>query len=195
MLKPNKSIYVLQGQSGEITCEAEGPSVSTLKWEKQQDDKSYAAVPNSQVNITKDANYVRATLKITNAQFADTGTYKCTVSVPPNLSDYKLTKIEVKGMLALYFIVKITCMHALLLLVSHHFCNTWPSGQHIRLTIRLSPVHVLLWLAEFVFGLPNINSLAMLFQLVGSCQLGFSILLCSIWVIILFPIKLRVECL
>ena len=111
VLKPNKSIYVLQGQSGEITCEAEGPSVSTLKWEKQQDDKSYAAVPNSQVNITKDANYVRATLKITNAQFADTGTYKCTVSVPPNLSDYKLTKIEVKGMLALYFIVKITCMH------------------------------------------------------------------------------------
>ena len=111
MLKPNKSIYVLQGQSGEITCEAEGPSVSTLKWEKQQDDKSYAAVPNSQVNITKDANYVRATLKIRNAQFADTGTYKCTVSVPPNLSDYKVTKIEVKGMLALYFIVKITCMH------------------------------------------------------------------------------------
>ena len=111
MLKPNKSIYVLQGQSGEITCEAEGPSVSTLKWEKQQDDKSYAAVPNSQVNITKDTKYVRATLKITNAQFADTGTYKCTVSVPPNLSDYKLTKIEVKGMLALYFIVKITCMH------------------------------------------------------------------------------------
>ena len=111
MLKPNKSIYVLQGQSGEITCEAEGPSVSTLKWEKQQDDKSYAAVPNSQVNITKASNCVRATLKITNAQFADTGTYKCTVSVPPNLSDYKLTKIEVKGMLALYFIVKITCMH------------------------------------------------------------------------------------
>ena len=111
MLKPNKSIYVLQGQSGEITCEAEGPSVSTLKWEKQQDDQSYAAVPNSQVNITKASNYVRATLKITTAQFADTGTYKCTVSVPPNLSDYKLTKIEVKGMLALYFIVKITCMH------------------------------------------------------------------------------------
>ena len=104
MLIPNHSIYALQGQSGEVTCEAEGPSVSTLKWEKQQDDKSYAAVPNSQVNITKDANYVRATLKITNAQFADTGTYKCTVSVPPNLSDFKLIKIEVKGMFVLYFI-------------------------------------------------------------------------------------------
>ena len=88
---------MLQGQSGEVTCEAEGPSVSTLKWEKKQDDKSYTAVPKSQVNITKDANYVRATLKITNARFADTGTYKCTVSVPPNLSDYKLTAIKVKG--------------------------------------------------------------------------------------------------
>ena len=51
---------------------------------------------------------MRATLKITNAQFTDTGTYKCTVSVPPNLSDYKLTKIEVKGMFVLYFIVKVT---------------------------------------------------------------------------------------
>ena len=108
MLIPNQSIHVLQGQSGEVTCEAEGPSVSTLKWEKQQDDKSYAAVPNSQVNITKDSNYVRATLKITNAQFVDTGTYKCTVSVPPNLSDFKLTKIEVRGMFVLYFIVKVT---------------------------------------------------------------------------------------
>ena len=111
VLIPNKSIYVLQGKSGEVTCEAEGPSVSTLKWEKQQDDKSYAAVPNSQVNITKDTKYVRATLKITNAKFADTGTYKCTVSVPPNKSDYKLTKIEVKGMLVLYFIVKVTYMY------------------------------------------------------------------------------------
>ena len=96
-MKPNKPFYVLQGQSGEVTCEAQGPSVSTLKWEKQQNDKSYTAVPKSQVNITKDANYVRATLRITNAQFADTGTYKCTVSVPPNKSDYKLTAIKVKG--------------------------------------------------------------------------------------------------
>ena len=104
VLIPNKSIYVLQGQSGEVTCEAEGASVSTLKWEKQQDDKSYAAVPNSQVNITKDSNYVRATLKITNAQFADSGTYKCTVSVPPNQSDYKRTKITVKGMFVCLFV-------------------------------------------------------------------------------------------
>ena len=109
VLIPNKSIYVLQGQSGEVTCEAEGPSDSTLKWEKQQDDQSYAAVPNSQVNITKDTKYVRAVLKITNAQLADTGIYKCTVSVPPNKSDFRLINIDVKGMFVLYFIVKATC--------------------------------------------------------------------------------------
>ena len=109
MLKPaSKSIYLLQGQSGEVTCEAEGPSVSTLKWEKQQDDKSYAAVPNSQVKITKDPKYVRATLKITNAQLADIGTYKCTVSVPPDKSDYKETNITVMGRLALLYSCKIT---------------------------------------------------------------------------------------
>ena len=113
MLIPNKSIYVLQGQSGQVTCEAEGPSVSTLKWEKQQDDKSYAAVPDSQVNITKDANYVRAVLKIANAQFSDTGTYKCTVSVPPNLLDYKVTAVKVKGrfvcLFFVYILVKVHC--------------------------------------------------------------------------------------
>ena len=109
MLKPaSKSLYLLQGLSGEVTCEAEGPSVSTLKWEKQQDDKSYAAVPNSQVKITKDPKYVRATLKITNAQLADTGTYKCTVSVPPDKSDYKETNITVMGRLALLYSCKIT---------------------------------------------------------------------------------------
>ena len=94
----------MQGQSGQVTCEAEGPSVSTLKWEKQQDNKSFTAVPDSQVNITKDANYVRAVLKIANAQFSDTGVYKCTVSAPPNKSDYKLTKIAVKGMFVYLFI-------------------------------------------------------------------------------------------
>ena len=127
MLIPNKSIYVLQGQSGEVTCEAEGPSVSTLKWEKQQDDKSYAAVPNSQVNITNDAKYVRATLKITNAQFADTGTYKCTVSVPPNKSDYKLTKIEVKGMFVLYFFVKVTFTVSISSFLQ--YMAQWPAHQ------------------------------------------------------------------
>ena len=101
---PNKQpIYVLQGKSGEVTCAAELPSISTLKWEKQQNDKSYAAVPNSLVNITEDAKYVRATLKITNAQFADTGTYKCTVQYPPTKSKHKETKITVLGRLALLY--------------------------------------------------------------------------------------------
>ena len=104
VLKPNKPFYVLQGQRGEVTCEAEGPSVSTPRWEKQQDDKSYAAVPKSQVNVTKDTKYARATLKITNAQFADTGTYKWTVSVAPNLSDYKVTAIKVKGRFVCLFV-------------------------------------------------------------------------------------------
>ena len=122
---------MLQGQSGEVTCEAQGPSVSTLKWEKQQDDKSYAAVPNSQVNITKDTKYVRATLKITNAKFADTGTYKCTVSVPPNKSDYKLTAIKVKGRFVLYFFLSV-CLH---------FSGSLLSSQKKLLNIHLSLHH------------------------------------------------------
>ena len=112
---------MLQGLSGEVTCEAQGPSVSTLKWEKQQDDKSYAAVPNSQVNITKDTKYVRATLKITNAKFADTGTYKCTVSVPPNKSDYKVTAIKVKG--------RFVCLFVCLFLFCIHFSKSSLSSQ------------------------------------------------------------------
>ena len=131
MLIPNKSIYVLQGQSGQVTCEAEGPSVSTLKWEKEQDNKSYAAVPDSQVNITKDANYVRTVLKIANAQFSDTGTYKCTVSVPPDKSDYKLTKITVKGMFVFLFIF--------FLPAPQEFFNTYSISGHRypKLTFRV----------------------------------------------------------
>ena len=122
---------MLQGQSGEVTCEAQGPSVSTLKWEKQQDDKSYAAVPNSQVNITKDTKYVRATLKITNAKFADTGTNKCTVSVPPNKSDYKLTAIKVKGRFVLFFFLSV-CLH---------FSGSLLSSRKKLLNVHLSLHH------------------------------------------------------
>ena len=135
---PNKQpIYVLQGKSGEVTCEAELPSISTLKWEKQQNDKSYAAVPNSQVNITKDANYVRAVLKITNAQFADNGTYKCTVHYQPNKSKHKETKITVLGRLALlYSIVRLQLIafylqHSQCYINSTHFYDysgTWLIG-------------------------------------------------------------------
>ena len=128
---------MLQGQSGEVTCKAEGPSVDTLKWEKQQNDKSYAAVPNSQVNITKDANYVRAVLKITNAQFADNGTYKCTVHYQPNKSKHKETKITVLGRLALlYSIVRLQLIafylqHSQCYINSTHFYDysgTWLIG-------------------------------------------------------------------
>ena len=105
MLIPNKQpIIVLQGQSGEVICESEAPTREyKLKWEKKQVDKSYAAVPKSQVNITKDANNARAVLKVTNAQFADAGTYKCTVQYPPNKSTDKETKIIVLGRLALLY--------------------------------------------------------------------------------------------
>ena len=151
MLIPNKPIRVLQGQSGEVTCEAEGPSVSTLKWEKQQDDKSYAAVPNSQVNITKDANYVRATLKITNAQFADTGTYKCTVSVPPNKSDYKETNITVMGRLALLY-----CIVRLLLIA--WICFRSPRDQF--------PGHACKYLSDSLLPVGVFNPVTLLFLII-----------------------------
>ena len=152
MLKPaSKSIYVLQGQSGEVTCEAESPSVSTLKWEKQQDDKSYAAVPNSQVNITKDANYVRATLKITNAQFADTGTYKCTVSVPPYKSDYKETNITVMGRLALLY-----CIVRLLLIA--RICFRSPRDQFLG--------HACKYLSDSLLPVGVFNPVTLLFLII-----------------------------
>ena len=151
VLIPNKSIYVLQGQSGEVTCEAEGPSVSTLKWEKQQDDKSYAAIPNSQVNITKDANYVRATLKITNAQFADTGTYKCTVSVPPDKSDYKETNITVMGRLALLY-----CIVRLLLIA--WICFRSPRDQFLG--------HACKYLSDSLLPVGVFNTVTLLFLII-----------------------------
>ena len=152
VLKPaSKSIYVLQGQSGEVTCEAEGPSVSTLKWEKQQDDKSYAAIPNSQVNITKDANYVRATLNITNAQFADTGTYKCTVSVPPNKSDYKETNITVMGRLALLY-----CIARLLLIA--WICFRSPRDQFLG--------HACKYLSDSLLPVGVFNTVTLLFLII-----------------------------
>ena len=99
-LIPDKAIYVLQGQDGTVTCECEGTFIATLKWEKQTSDKtSYVAVPNSWVTNTIDSstNKVKAVLKITNAQLGDSGLYKCTVSVKPNKSDFKLTNIRVNG--------------------------------------------------------------------------------------------------
>ena len=185
VLKPNKSIIVLQGQSGEVTCEAEGPSVSMLKWEKQQDEQSYAAVPNSQVNITKDTKYVRATLKITNAQFVDTGSYKCTVSVPPNKSDYKLIKIDVKGMFVLYFFVKVTFTVSIIISAIHGpVASTSDSQCGCSQSMSCSD-HLLDLFLVFPRSIPWL----VIIQLVAPCQLGFSILLFSICIILLLIIE------
>ena len=75
-LIPEKPITVLQGGTGQVICEAEGASVISLQWRKFDQP-----VPNSMV--TKDEignNLVRATLTITNAQFGDTGDYKCVLT-------------------------------------------------------------------------------------------------------------------
>ena len=61
-----------------------------------------------------------------------------------------------------------------------------PSSQRVGLAIRRSRVRLPLWpLAGFVLGCPELKSSATLVnsQLVASCQLGFLILLCSIWII------------
>lgn len=95
---------MLQGQSGEVTCECGGATVCKLKWEKQEDDgESYAAVPESQVTVNRNlsTNRVQTILNITNAQSEDSGTYKCTVLVEPNKSDFKLIVIRVQGKLSL----------------------------------------------------------------------------------------------
>ena len=186
VLIPNKSIYVLQGQSGEVTCEAEGPSVSTLKWEKEQDDKSYAAIPNSQVNITKDTKYLRATLKITNAQFADSGVYKCTVSVPPNKSDYKLIKIDVKGMFVLYFFVKVTFTVSISSFLQYNCPVASTSDSQCGCSRSMSCSDHLL---DLFLVFPRSGSWLVIIQLVAPCQLWFSILLFSICIILLLIIE------
>ena len=98
MLIPSKAIIVLQGKSGSVTCESEGVSVVTLKWEKETESGSYVDVPSGWVTEIKDTstNMIRAVLKITNAQLADTGVYKCTVAIK-NKSNYRLMRIRVDG--------------------------------------------------------------------------------------------------
>ena len=64
--------------------------------------------------------------------------------------------------------------------------SAWPSGQRVGLAIRRSRVRLPLWpLAGFVLGRPEFKFSATLVnsQLVASCQLGFLILLCCIWII------------
>ena len=87
---------MLQGKSASVTCESEGASVVTLKWEKGTDCVN--DIPAGWVTVTKDetANMIRAVLQITNAKLADGGVYKCTVAVGSH-SDYKLMRIRVDG--------------------------------------------------------------------------------------------------
>ena len=63
---PEKPIIVLQGGTGQVICEAEGVSVTTLQWRKFDQP-----VPNSMVTNVKGIanNLVTAILRITNAQF------------------------------------------------------------------------------------------------------------------------------
>ena len=97
VLIPNKSIIIVQGQSGSIACESKGAGVA-LKWEKKIAGNTYASVDSSLVKDESDSSTatVRLTLKITNAKLSDGGDYKCTVTLR-QLSDFKLTKIDVKG--------------------------------------------------------------------------------------------------
>ena len=92
-LIPEKPIIVLQGGTEQVICEAEGASVSTLQWRKVDQP-----VFNSMVTNVKDItnNLVRATLRITNAQFEDTGYYKCVLTAFGK-SSHKLTSIRVIG--------------------------------------------------------------------------------------------------
>ena len=73
---------------------------------------------------------------------------------------------------------------------------TWLLGQRVGLSVQQSQIQVLLWpVAGFVLGRSEFKSPAMLVisQLVASCQVGFLILLCSIW--ILYFRIIQVECL
>ena len=96
---PAKAIIVLQGQSGSVTCESEGASTVTLKWEKDiTGSGSYQPVPESQVKVISDTgtNMLRAILQITNARLSDSGTYRCTVKVQ-HLSRSRLMTIRIDG--------------------------------------------------------------------------------------------------
>ena len=95
-LIPEKPIIVLQGGTGQVICEAEGASVTTLQWRKNDQP-----VANSMVTNVKDIanNLVRATLRITNAQIGDTGDtgdYKCVLTAFGK-STHRAISIRVDG--------------------------------------------------------------------------------------------------
>jgi len=81
VLIPDKAIIVLRGGTEQIICEAEGVSVTKLRWTKVL-SSGEQSVPDSMVTNALDNanNFVRATLRITNAQPQDGGEYKCTLT-------------------------------------------------------------------------------------------------------------------
>ena len=99
ILDPPRSIIILQGQTGKITCQANGGSVSKLTWKKRSDSGDQN-VPDSKVTtvVDKFENLVKATLTFTNAQPQDSGEYKCVLTAF-NKQNYKLANIRVDGKL------------------------------------------------------------------------------------------------
>ncbi|KAJ7377501.1 Hemicentin-1 [Desmophyllum pertusum] len=94
-LVPKKPIIVLQGQGGQISCEAEGYTVSKLTWKKRT-NSGEVSVPDSMVtNVIDEAdNLVKAILTITNARPEDGGDYQCVLTAF-NKQYYKLTSVRV----------------------------------------------------------------------------------------------------
>ena len=99
ILDPPRPIIIQQGQTGKITCQALGWSVSKLAWKKRTDSGDQN-VPDSIVTnvVDKSENLVKATLTFTNAQPQDSGVYKCVLTAF-NKQDYKLANIRVDGKL------------------------------------------------------------------------------------------------
>ena len=99
ILDPPRPIIVQQGQTGTITCQARGWSVSKLAWKKRSDSDD-KPVPDSKVTnvIDKSENLVKATLNFINAQLQDSGEYKCVLTAF-NKQNYKLANIRVDGKL------------------------------------------------------------------------------------------------
>ncbi|RMX55563.1 hypothetical protein pdam_00001670 [Pocillopora damicornis] len=95
ILDPPRPIIIQQGQTGKITCQALGWSVSKLAWKKRTDSGDQN-VPDSKVTnvVDKSENLVKATLTFTNAQPQDSGEYKCVLTAF-NKQDYKLANIRV----------------------------------------------------------------------------------------------------
>ena len=99
-MRPGKPVTVRQGQEVKVKCESEGVTITKLQWKKLT-NSGEVPVPDSMVTIVEDrsTNRVRAILKITNAQRKDGGPYKCVLRVFDK-TDFRLTRITVKGMLA-----------------------------------------------------------------------------------------------